>query len=90
LQNKAVSAAMKDSRRHCNGKNYKPHHDSIGKALERQAHGIPAATGQDMSPSIPRVDIPHNTVCGKEIQLLVAHYFVNNCVDQASFSSSVR
>jgi len=33
LHNKAVSAAMKDSRRHCNGKNYKPLHDSIGKAL---------------------------------------------------------
>jgi hypothetical protein len=31
VHDKTVSAAMKDSRRHCNGKNYKPHHDSIGK-----------------------------------------------------------
>jgi hypothetical protein len=44
LHNKAVSAAMKDSRRHRNVKNYKAPHDSIGKAFERQAHGIPAVT----------------------------------------------
>jgi len=65
--------------------------DDIGGFLRQQCESaIFSFSGQDMSPSIPRVGIPRSTVRRERIRLIVAHYFFNTFVDQASFRSSVR
>jgi beta-phosphoglucomutase-like phosphatase (HAD superfamily) len=84
---------MKNSRRHYNGKNYKPHRKEAVYSLPATVTGASTAKLETKSINIPIASSSERRDSNSGSLLTrigVAHYLFDTFVDQASFSSSVR